>query len=156
MAARAGAYAVVLALDSACTLRIGRLGRVRLMPGLYAYVGSARGPGGVRARLRRHFGQGGKASHWHIDYLVGRAPAVGAVIRYGRVRLECRWARRLARSGLVHRVVTGFGASDCRCPGHLLFAPSPSAPQALLARLQAHLDPGSCLTIHPVGAAPPR
>jgi hypothetical protein len=47
-----GTYALVLSLDSATTLRVGRRGAYRIEPGFYVYVGTAFGPGGVKARRR--------------------------------------------------------------------------------------------------------
>ncbi len=54
-------------------VRIGRRGELRLQPGFYIYLGSALGPGGVRARLALHF-RPCTRPHWHLDYL--RAHAV--------------------------------------------------------------------------------
>src|ERR1035438_8832695 len=48
--------------------RIGRLGALQLQSGFYFYVGSALGPGGVRARLAHHL-KPSRRPHWHIDYL---------------------------------------------------------------------------------------
>ena len=49
-------------------LRIGALG-VKVFPrGNYLYIGSAFGPGGIKARLRHHLFSTA-APRWHIDYL---------------------------------------------------------------------------------------
>jgi len=42
--------------------------KLDLLPGYYIYIGSAFGPGGVRARMLRHL-RADKPKHWHIDYL---------------------------------------------------------------------------------------
>ena len=43
-----------------------------LAPGCYVYAGSARGPGGIRARVRRHL-RPDKTPHWHIDQVTAYA-----------------------------------------------------------------------------------
>ena len=52
--AMSGTYALLLRLDAAVQLAVGRLGDFTFPEGDYVYVGSARGPGGLRARVRRH------------------------------------------------------------------------------------------------------
>ena len=49
-----GTYALVLRSDVSAATEIGRWGRLTIRPGYYVYVGSALGPGGVRARVSRH------------------------------------------------------------------------------------------------------
>ena len=61
-----GAYLLLLALDTEIERKAGGLGPIRLPAGLYAYAGSAWGPGGLRARIARH-ARRGKKTHWHID-----------------------------------------------------------------------------------------
>ena len=66
--ARPGTYALVLSSRSTDLIQIGRLGALQLQSGSYVYVGSALGPGGVRARLAHHL-KPSRRPHWHIDYL---------------------------------------------------------------------------------------
>jgi len=66
--ARPGTYALLLYSASDAEIRVGRLGHMRLQSGFYVYVGSALGPGGVRARVRHHLLDSPRP-HWHIDYL---------------------------------------------------------------------------------------
>lgn len=89
-------------------------------PGRYVYAGSALGPGGVAARLKRHL-RVDKQTHWHIDYLIPAAAIVGTAIVYGADRRECMWARALQRLHGATAPVVGFGSSDCRsgCTAHL-------------------------------------
>ena len=47
---------------------MGALGRIELQAGTWLYVGSARGPGGLAARVGRHW-RDGVPKHWHMDYL---------------------------------------------------------------------------------------
>ena len=49
-----GAYGLVIRLPAEFNGRVGALGSVTLSPGTYLYLGSAYGPGGLAARLRRH------------------------------------------------------------------------------------------------------
>ncbi len=50
-----GAYVLVLRLDKAIHIEFPSVASDQLMPGWYLYAGSARGSGGVRARVQRHF-----------------------------------------------------------------------------------------------------
>jgi len=49
-----GVYALVIELCRDFSGYVGSLGRVTLARGIYVYVGSARGPGGLYSRIRRH------------------------------------------------------------------------------------------------------
>lgn len=110
----AGAYLLVLRLNRARRLQVGRLGSVAFPAGYYVYVGSARK--GLEARIRRHLRRR-KRMHWHVDYLRAVADSARALpIRSSR-RDECSLARALARA--LEPAAPGFGASDCACPTHL-------------------------------------
>ena len=114
-----GAYALVIHLKQPGQLTIGHLGQQQFSSGFYIYAGSALGSGGIQARVQRHLRYTrAKAPHWHVDRLL----AVGKIIEVwwkpGTQSLECTWAARLTTIGSIH--IPGFGASDCRCPGHLV------------------------------------
>jgi len=113
-----GAYALIVHLQKQISPDLPRLAAEPIGPGWYLYAGNAYGPGGLRARLTRHF-RTNKSTHWHIDRLTsGRLPA-GALALPGR--RECDIAARLANSAAFGFALTGFGASDCRrCRSHLL------------------------------------
>lgn len=113
-----GTYLLLLWLDRLVELAIGRLGRHTFPAGWYVYVGSALG--GLGPRLRRH-ARRVKPRHWHVDALREVAALVAVVVRVGTERQECAAAARLARVPGASRPVRGFGASDCRCPGHLVY-----------------------------------
>jgi len=66
-----GCYVLFLRLTDECSIKIGSLGIHKMPRGLYAYVGSAKGPGGLKARVKRHFKKVKKIK-WHIDYLIAR------------------------------------------------------------------------------------
>jgi Uri superfamily endonuclease len=116
-----GTYALVLAAEKPTTLDVGRLGPLTLAPGFYVYVGSAHGPGGLRARVNRHL-RSSKKSHWHVDYLTATLPVVRAIAAATEARLECAWLKRLLALPGASVPAPGFGSSDCRnhCPAHLV------------------------------------
>lgn len=114
----AGAYALLVRLDRAVEIALPGTRPVRLEPGWFAYCGSARGPGGMRARLRRHMRRD-KALHWHVDRLTIEAAGIVAVpFAEGD---ECRLVAALLDGGDFEVAAAGFGSTDCRaCDSHLL------------------------------------
>ena len=130
--AQPGTYVLVLACTAPITLCVGGLGQVVLSAGLYAYVGSARGPGGLRARLTRHLRES-KPLRWHIDYLTAVVPIVHVHYLGRPAPLECRWAQALARLPGSSTPVPRFGSSDCRngCAAHLVRLPDSLVIQGL-------------------------
>lgn len=70
-----GVYALLVRVINPITVEVSGL-RILLSPGVYVYVGSAGGPGGLRARAVRHFRRY-KKIYWHIDRLT---TADGAVV----------------------------------------------------------------------------
>jgi Uri superfamily endonuclease len=118
-------YVLVLRLSQSAQVAIGRLGSFEFPSGWYAYAGSARGPGGLGARIRRHL-RSPKLLHWHIDHLRAHAEPVEIWYTEGTRRYECDWARALTQLPGASVVASGFGASDCRCGTHLVrFAARP-------------------------------
>ena len=118
---RKGAYLLLLALDRPLDLAIrGR--PASLAPGLYAYCGSAYGPGGLAARLSRHL-RPGKKPHWHIDRLTAAGRVVAAYAQPGGS--ECALLAALQAAPETSIPLPGFGSSDCRsCPAHLVELPA--------------------------------
>ncbi len=119
----AGTYVLFLALEEEKRIRVGQKGEFVFPAGILAYVGSARGPGGLAARLARHR-RNPKPQVWHIDFLRPFAQPVAAWWAPGTDRRECLWAEVLARLPGASRPAPGFGASDCRCPAHLIHFPA--------------------------------
>jgi Uri superfamily endonuclease len=118
-----GTYALLLELHEPTELRVGRLGRIYFDSPFYLYFGSALGPGGLGARLKRHLQPTGR-THWHIDYLRQVAEVLAVWHTRDTVRLECTWANAaLALRGVSF--VPRFGSSDCRCHSHLLAVERP-------------------------------
>jgi Uri superfamily endonuclease len=119
---RAGTYVLLLTVDAAFRGQVGKLGEVILPAGLYAYVGSAHGPGGLRARVMRHL-RADKRPHWHIDALTGVFPVCEVWFSASPERLECRWSRLVENLPGVEIPAPGFGSSDCDCRSHLYAIP---------------------------------
>ena len=117
-----GTYALFVRLDTAANIQVGRLGTFAFPGGCYAYAGSALGPGGLQARLSRHY-RSGKRLHWHIDYLLARGVLEMTWQIESPARLECAWAGALRELTGAHILVPGFGSSDCRCASHLAYYP---------------------------------
>jgi Uri superfamily endonuclease len=115
-----GSYLLVLVLAADAAIQVGRLGRMGFQRGWYTYAGSAFGPGGLAARLSRHF-RPVRQRHWHIDYLRVRAWSMEAWIAPGPPNREHQWAWNLASGPQAGTQVRGFGCSDCRCPSHLIY-----------------------------------
>lgn len=124
LASTHGTYALILSSATDYLLPIGRLGQLHIQPGFYVYVGSAFGPGGVRARIWHHHRSPARP-HWHIDYLRRTARLIEIWYTYDARRREHQWAEVLEglRSALVP--MKRFGASDCACVSHLYFFKTP-------------------------------
>jgi Uri superfamily endonuclease len=115
-----GTYVLILQLDRARSLSAGRLDKATFPAGFYAYTGSAFGPGGLKARIGRHW-QRHKRPHWHIDTLRRFARIVEIWYTLHPEKVECRWARLLQHTRGAVVIAPGFGASDCRCRTHLFY-----------------------------------
>lgn len=131
-----GTYALFLHLPASRQLRVGALGELFFRAGDYVYLGSACGPGGLRARLGRHL-RGDGTCRWHVDYLRKITEASGYCYLItgqevqklsrrcqgpGHEKLECRWSQALAALPGASIPIPGFGASDCHvgCRAHLV------------------------------------
>jgi len=115
---RSGIYVLIIKARAQRGFSAGAWGPADLKGGYYAYVGRARR--GLAARLARHARREGKALRWHIDYLLRAADLKEAWI-FPPGAGECALARRLEDQGADRGNLERFGASDCRCPGHLLY-----------------------------------
>jgi len=118
---RPGAYGLLIRLPYRFDGQIGALGPVTMPAGRYLYLGSAYGPGGLPARLRRHL-RADKRLHWHVDHLT----SAGWVERIFVLPngCECDLVDRALKLPAIHTPIAGFGSSDCRrCAAHLLAVP---------------------------------
>ncbi|GAB4240261.1 MAG: hypothetical protein Kow0032_27790 [Methyloligellaceae bacterium] len=111
-----GCYALLIGLKT--PVRLKRPEPALLAPGWYIYAGSAHGPGGIRARLTRHFRKR-KPVHWHVDQLTRHASALAVHdMPHGE---ECDLVANLCATYAFDNIEPGFGSSDCQlCPSHLL------------------------------------
>ncbi len=118
---RPGAYVLAIRLSAPVEITAGGLPPASLLPGWYAYAGSARGPGGLAARIRRHVSPD-KRPRWHVDALTLSATQVVAFAFPDES--ECRLLDRLLGLPGAAVPLPGFGASDCAaCPAHLVALP---------------------------------
>jgi histidyl-tRNA synthetase len=122
-----GAYALIVRLEQSAS---------GLAPGTYLYAGSAYGPGGIPARVRRHL-KPDKKVHWHVDRLTNAGTVVSVVaVPGGR---ECAIVAAALRVPGMSIPSPGFGSSDCTlCPAHLLRLPDGLAVETLVGHLQRH------------------
>jgi Uri superfamily endonuclease len=116
-----GTHALVLSCSADSDIQIGRLGTMRLQPGCYVYLGSALGPGGLRARIA-HSQKPSLGPHWHIDYRRAHTKMQCVWLSYGARRREHQWARAMQTISRAKIPLLGFGASHCDCRSHLYFS----------------------------------
>jgi Uri superfamily endonuclease len=140
-----GTYALLCTSASSEIIDVGRLGRLQLQPGFYLYIGSAFGPGGLRARIDHHRHESPKP-HWHIDYLRLHVPLTSVWFTYDHRCREHLWAR-VAEAGLDGELLfAGFGASDCNCCSHLVYFKQP--PNFRRFAVLAHAAAASHASVH--------
>ncbi len=118
-----GAYAIVIRTEHDI---VSPTGSVENLPsGLYLYLGSAYGPGGLRARVRRH-ARPKTGRHWHVDHLTEAGKVIAVAAFPGGE--ECRLVDHVREGPDVSVPAPGFGSSDCRtCEAHLLALPRGAA-----------------------------
>lgn len=122
MRAAPGSYAIILRNHADKTIRVGRRLQLDIQPGFYLYVGSAFGPGGLRARVGRHAGTV-KKHRWHIDFIREQMQFQCAWYSYAPFNQEHLWAARL--TALPNFTpLAGIGCSDCNCATHLFYTAS--------------------------------
>jgi histidyl-tRNA synthetase len=110
-----GAYMIAIELAETIAVTLGGRAAIDLPAGRYLYCGSAKGPGGLKARLSRHF-RHGKSMRWHVDQLTERGSVVGSWIFPSGD--ECALVAAMSN---VPAPISGFGNTDCRrCRSHLL------------------------------------
>jgi len=117
-----GAYLIRMAWSEPVAVRIATLPPTILPAGVYIYAGSAKGPGGLRARIGRHLRRN-KPRRWHVDHLSQAATSLQAYPVPGGD--ECALVDLLLETTRYRFPLPGFGSSDCRhCVSHLL-SPAP-------------------------------
>ena len=116
-----GTYTLVMFAARGHLIQVGRLGRLPLERGYYAYVGSAFGPGGIKARVRHHL-RTAASPHWHIDYLRPFVDMRAVWYSTDTCPREHCWASIFQGMPDIGTPRPGFGASDCGCASHLFFS----------------------------------
>lgn len=140
-----GAYALIL--DIPHELAVPVAGGVRLSSGQYVYCGSARGPGGIRARVARHL-RAEKTAHWHIDRLHPQDNSIAVICVDGGT--ECAMVEAAMRLDGATMPISGFGASDCaNCAAHLIRLPRATDPKAIADALRS--EDGAPMLIDKLG-----
>ena len=110
-----GIYALIIRLDRDVNVKVGALGEIGFLKGLYVYVGSAQT--NLEKRVERHLRKE-KSLYWHIDYLLNMAAAkIEEVLWLEAAKsVECTLSQKVGTRG---EAVKGFGCSDCNCTSHL-------------------------------------
>jgi len=111
-------YILVLRCPSARAIRVGRLGSARLRPGYYLYVGSAHGPGGLRARIGHH--RRGPSGLTAMLTTCADIPVWNPCGYASGARREHEWAAKIAAMPEAALALRDFGISDCRCATQLV------------------------------------
>lgn len=123
-----GTYITFFRLSKpASRTRIGALGTFDFPAGCYAYLGSAFGNGGVRARTNRHLTVV-SPKKWNIDWLKPRCTPVAVWRTHERRHVEFDWVDLLADLPGATVPDRWFGGNDkpksdvhlidsTRCPG---------------------------------------
>ncbi len=106
-----GTYVLICAVAQMKRLEIGRLGDFDIVPGFYAYVGSALGAGGLRARIGHHL-ESTANPHWHIDYLLRAAEPVEVWYTATTQRIGHHLAGLLEKGPNFRVPIPRFGSSD--------------------------------------------
>jgi Uri superfamily endonuclease len=110
-----GTYCIVFSIDNiSLEVRSGK--KFLLKKGIYLYVGSAFGSGGLKKRIQRHLKKD-KKKHWHLDFVSTQESfrAFEIWIMENK-KLECLLAEFISKT---EKPVFGFGSSDCKCLSHL-------------------------------------
>jgi Uri superfamily endonuclease len=127
-----GLYVMVLELKENRRIKPGKLPEAEFKRGTYLYVGRAKR--NLKKRIERHLRKN-KKLFWHIDYFLQVAKVMGIWVKLNSLD-ECRTVsqiRKFLRKSEIPQ--KKFGASDCRCPGHLLYLPEVEDPATLWKRL---------------------
>src|ERR1044071_67299 len=106
-----GTYVLITSVPQMKRIEIGQLGEFDIAPGFYAYVGSAFGSGGLRARIGHHL-ESTAAPHWHIDYLLQVAEPIEVWFTTATQKLEQHWADILKNAFNFRVPIPRFGSSD--------------------------------------------
>ena len=139
MQALPGTYALIFSSTRKRQITVGKIGTLRLQPGFYVYVGSAFGPGGLKARIRHHSRRAAHP-HWHIDYLSSALELKEIWYTCDPVHREHQWATIISNTRGSSAPLAGFGSSDCRCNTHLSFFKSKPGSKNIRRIIHTHIE----------------
>jgi Uri superfamily endonuclease len=112
-----GAYLLLIGLAQPVVLNASRFAGLEFPAGWYVYAGSAKGPGGLHARVARHLRRD-KRAHWHVDHLTDDASVMPLCFPGTD---ECSLMDALIAASAFTIPAPGFGSTDCRrCDSHLV------------------------------------
>lgn len=116
-----GVYILVFEVNRDMCMNIGSLGYVCFPKGVYGYVGSAKGFGGIKARIKHHMNKYKRRFRWHIDYLTVRNDVtINCVIYAETLDIdEGDVVKEVISDRCWKLSVLGFGSTDSRSPSHL-------------------------------------
>ena len=138
-----GTYVLILHVPQMKRLEIGRLGTFDIVPGFYAYLGSAFGSGGIRARVGHHL-ESVAQPHWHIDWLLSVAVPVEVWYAVSDRKLESEWAEMLHDAKHLRTPIPRFGSSDYHrsMTSHLFYSKRPPSFTWFQRRVREIFEPG--------------
>lgn len=115
-----GSYCLIFYLKASTEVTVGKFGTYYFLQGYYFYFGSAKGSGGLRARINRHISME-KKKFWHIDYLRPTMDFI-AMIFTTDINKDCEWCQKAREKYSFSVPVKKFGSGDCLsgCKAHLL------------------------------------
>ena len=134
-----GTYALISSASRERQITVGKIGTLRLQPGFYIYIGSAFGPGGLKARIRHHSRRAAHP-HWHIDYLSSALELKEIWYTCDPVHREHQWATIISNNRGSSAPLAGFGSSDCRCNTHLSFFKSKPGSKNIRRIIHTHIE----------------
>jgi len=113
LSSKPGVYLLLISVGEDLYLKTRRGREFTIPRGVYLYVGSARGVGGLKARVERHL-NGVKKMHWHVDYLLAsRSVCVEAVFYKYVENPNVDYEREVAREMIKNfDYIPEFGCSD--------------------------------------------
>lgn len=118
-----GIYALILKVHQTLEIAIKSLGFVNLKPGIYCYIGSARGYGGLYSRISHHIRRPKPRIRWHIDYLTNNPSIsiISVVYAVTDMDLESIFANNVSTSRCWSSTIPRFGATDKHDYTHLYY-----------------------------------
>jgi Uri superfamily endonuclease len=133
-----GTYALLFKCLLPIDAVVGKIGPIHLSVGYWIYVGSAMGPGGLRARLNHHL-RPSRHPRWHLDYIKHGMRPLTIWATSDTVNREHDWSTCLSEMEGASRPIAGFGASDCACHAHLIHLPRQPGFFRFTKRICAHI-----------------